>query len=146
MPVGAWETNSKSLRGTDPNAAAYISFTNGVQIYSHYLFVVPMDYASDPIFAVMAGEPTTDTNDFDLELYTKKLSLDVTDITAAYDNVDSFVLVPNGGNKIGLATTLISTSLVAGDVIRLTLTRLTTDPNATDMMFFGAYFEYTADS
>lgn len=144
LPVGAWR-GTKALLGTDPNSTEYISFTNGVQVYSQYLFQVPADFASEAKLGVLAAESANDGNDFDLELYTKKLPLSVTDITAAYDNLDSFVLVPNGINKIGLALVDISTPVVADDVLRLTLTRLTTDPNATNMLFFGAYFEYTAD-
>lgn len=145
LPVGAWETNSKSLRGTDPNALAYIDMPNGADTFSHYLFIVPADYESGGTLTLMAAEPTNDGNDFDIDIFIKKFTLSVTDVTAAYDTVDNATLTPNGANKISVVEQILSISLAPNDVLRITIKRLSTDPNATDMMFFGAYFEYLAD-
>jgi hypothetical protein len=146
IPIGCWETNAKSLQGTSPDAAAFITMGTGAKTQTHIIFRVPMDYVSAGTMNVYVAQSGTDVTDFLLYLYTKKLTVLSTLITAAFDNQDGGALSPPGvANQFFYSPITIATSIAAGDFLRFTVERDPADTNTNTLRFLGADFEYVAD-
>lgn len=146
IPIGCWEINAKSNSGTEPNVISYVSFLTGASTYTHVLFQVPPDYVSGAELEIWGSSNGADVSDMSMKVYTKKLVGGTTSTLATYDNLNTGTIFPNGTAIFAIANITISTSLAAGDYIRLTVERDGVgDGNPNTLRFHGGSFLYTAD-
>lgn len=149
IPIGAWENNSKTNTGSEPNVSSYIGMgASGAITRAHVIFKVPEDYKTSGALNILYAQSGTSlAGDFDVTVYTKKLVDNTTLIDAAYDNADGGAAPAIGVlNKFRIYNIPITTSLSAGDYLRLTIERNSSiDTNPDEFRFLGSDFEYEAD-
>ena len=147
LPTGVWQTNVGALEGTtEPDKIAVINFITAAFTRTHVTLKVPIDYVSTPVLNLYFSHAGADTAQTQINVYTKKLTAG-NSVIAAYDNLNAVNPSPAGLDKLYVQAVSISTSLAAGDLIRLTVERDGVgDGNLNIAYFLGADFEYTADS
>jgi hypothetical protein len=141
-----------TIVGTAPSAYAGYPFLDGVgAIYAQTTVMVPKDYVTSGAVSwkMHYTNGGTSNNGTHWDVYYQVIE-NIEDITAANDATMSADDAPgttlDGLNIFEVGTT--NTSLVAGSVLRLTVSRDPTnggDTNAGDMYFIGLQFDYTSD-
>jgi hypothetical protein len=147
IPIGCWDSNTKVMAGTEPDAVASVSMPTVSLTRTHIVFRVPSDYVSDAAMTLYWSMSGTSVTGITAAIYSKKLTPSSTLVTAAYDNTDDASFTPTGtAEQFLVVTTTISTSLAANDYVRLTVERDGADLNPNIARFLGGDFNYTADS